>query len=116
MKGEQRLRVAFSHKLWPAFIEYARCWHPFGSFYFGTGIAREYLLDTSYPEVAILMPASVYQPRDPQSSPYYQCVEDHFERFEQVYEERFEKRYGFFRPYLMRVIYRYPWPRPGFVC
>ena len=53
------------------------------------------------------MPTSVYQPRDPQSSQYYQCVEDHFERFEQVYEERFDKRDGFFRPYVMRVIYRY---------
>ena len=53
------------------------------------------------------MPESVYRQRDPQNSPYYQCVEDHFETFEQVYEERFERRYGFFRPYIKQVIYRY---------
>jgi len=30
-----------------------------------------------------------------------------FERFEQVYEDRFERQYGFFRPYVKHVIYRY---------
>ena len=44
------------------------------------------------------MPESLYRQRDPQNSPYYQCVEDHFETFEEVYEERFEWRYGFFVP------------------
>lgn len=29
----------------------------------------------------------VYQPRNPQASNYFQCVEDHFEAFEQVYED-----------------------------
>jgi len=53
------------------------------------------------------MPTPVYRRRDPQSSLYYQCVEDHFETFEQVYEDRFERQYGFFRPYVKQVIYRY---------
>lgn len=53
------------------------------------------------------MSASVYRPRRPQNSPYYQCVEDHFEAFEGIYEDRFEQRYGFFRPYIKEVIYRY---------
>jgi hypothetical protein len=53
------------------------------------------------------MPESVYRQRNPQNSPYYQCVEDHFETFEQVYDERFERQYGFFRPYVKQVIYRY---------
>jgi len=48
-----------------------------------------------------------YRPRRPEDSGYYQCVEDHFEDFEQVYEERFERAYGFYRPYLRSVIYRY---------
>lgn len=52
------------------------------------------------------MPESVYRQRDPQSSSYYQCVEDHFESFEQVYEDRFERQYGFDRPYVKQVIYR----------
>ncbi len=60
--------------------------------------------------------SSVYRPRNPQTSQYYQCVEDHFEMLEQVYDERFTKQYGFFRPYVKQVIYRYPWPRPGILC
>ncbi|MDO8957907.1 MAG: transposase zinc-binding domain-containing protein [Deltaproteobacteria bacterium] len=52
-------------------------------------------------------PAAVYRPRNPQSSDYYRCVEDHFETFVQVYEERFERPYGFWRPYLQKVIDRY---------
>jgi hypothetical protein len=48
-----------------------------------------------------------YRPRTPQQSPYYQCVEDHFETFEQVYDEQFNRRYGFFRSYVKEVIYRY---------
>ena len=55
----------------------------------------------------------VYRPRKPQDSAYYRCVEDCFETFEQVYQERFERKYGFFRTYVRQVIYRYPWPRPG---
>ena len=49
----------------------------------------------------------LYRPRRPQDSVYYQCVEDHFEDFERVYEEHFERAYGFYRPYLRSVIYRY---------
>jgi hypothetical protein len=46
------------------------------------------------------------QQRNSKNSPYYQFVEDHFEAFEQMYEERFERRYGFFRPYVKEVIYQ----------
>ena len=53
------------------------------------------------------MPESVYHQRNPQDSQYYQCVEDHFELFEMVYEDRFERQYGFFRTYVKQVIYRY---------
>ena len=49
----------------------------------------------------------VYRPRKPQDSQYYRCVEDHFEEFEQVYDERFTTKYGFFRAYVKQVIYRY---------
>ena len=37
----------------------------------------------------------------------YQCVEDYFEVFEQIFEKCFERRYGFYRPYVMQVIHRY---------
>ena len=49
----------------------------------------------------------VYRPRKPRASQYYLSVEDHFEGFEQVYDERFTVKYGFFRAYVKRVIYRY---------
>jgi len=49
----------------------------------------------------------IYQPRKPQESQYYRCVESHFEEVEQIYDERFAKQYGFFRPYVKQVIYRY---------
>jgi endogenous inhibitor of DNA gyrase (YacG/DUF329 family) len=49
----------------------------------------------------------VYRPRKPQESQYYQCVEDNFEALEQVYDERFATRYGFFRSYVKQVIYRF---------
>ncbi|HPJ66524.1 MAG TPA: transposase [Desulfobacteraceae bacterium] len=51
--------------------------------------------------------SAVYRPRNPNLSQYYQCVEDHFEKLEQVYDERFSRQYGFFRPYVKQVIYRY---------
>jgi hypothetical protein len=53
------------------------------------------------------MSSTVYRQRKPQESPYYQCVEDYFETFEQVYDERFPRQYGFLRPYVKQVIYRY---------
>ena len=50
---------------------------------------------------------ALYRPRRLQDSSYYHCVEDHFETFERVYKERFERAYGFYRSYLRSVIYRY---------
>lgn len=49
----------------------------------------------------------VYRPRKPQDSQYYRCVENHFEDFERVCEERFTTKYGFLRAYVRQVIYRY---------
>ena len=53
------------------------------------------------------LPAAVYRPRNPQDSDYYRCVEDHFETFLQIYDDHFSRQYGFWRPYLENVIYRY---------
>ncbi len=52
-------------------------------------------------------PYTAYRRRNPYASSYHQCVEDHFETFEQVYDDRFPRQYGFFRPYVKQVIYRY---------
>jgi hypothetical protein len=53
------------------------------------------------------LPAASYQPRRPQDSDYYHCVEDYFEAFVQSYDEHFSRQYGFWRPYIEKVIYRY---------
>jgi hypothetical protein len=51
--------------------------------------------------------AAVYRPRNPQLSDYYRCIEDYFETFVRIYDEYFSKQYGFWRPYIEQVIYRY---------
>jgi len=55
----------------------------------------------------VSLPAAVYRPRNPHLSDYYRCVEDYFETFVRVYDEYFSRQYGFWRPYIERVIYRY---------
>jgi hypothetical protein len=49
----------------------------------------------------------VYQPRNPKASGYYLCVEDHFEQLETVWDDRYQSRLGFWRPYVTDVIRRY---------
>lgn len=47
---------------------------------------------------------NVYQPRNPRASDYFRCVEGHFEELEALWDDRFENRYGFWRPYVKDVI------------
>ena len=49
----------------------------------------------------------IYKPRNPKASRYYQCVADHFETLEMIWEERYERQYGFWRSWIRHVIYRY---------
>jgi hypothetical protein len=58
-------------------------------------------------EEDMALPAAVYRPRRPQDSDYYRCVEDYFETFIHIYDEHFSRQYGFWRPYVEQVIYRY---------
>jgi hypothetical protein len=53
------------------------------------------------------LPASEYRPRNSQDSDYYRCVEDYFEALMQVYDDNFSRDYGFWRPYIEKVICRY---------
>ncbi len=48
-----------------------------------------------------------YRPRKPHLTPFYQCVQDHYEMLEQVRPERFEKHFNLWRPYLKEVKIRY---------
>jgi hypothetical protein len=58
----------------------------------------------------------VYRPRKPHLTPFYQCVQDHFDTFEQVYEERFAKCYGFWRPYLKAAPASFGLPVDASLC
>jgi hypothetical protein len=53
----------------------------------------------------------VRQGRVPSASPrepaFHRLVEEHYERFEQVYPERYEDRYGFFRTVIRATVYKY---------
>lgn len=40
---------------------------------------------------------SVYQPRDRKASPLWQIFNRCYQAFEDVYDEKFEKRFGFYR-------------------
>ena len=46
----------------------------------------------------------VYRPRKPDTSGYYPCVEAHFEGLEAVWDDRYARKYGFWRPYVMDVM------------
>jgi hypothetical protein len=47
---------------------------------------------------------AVYHPRKPTNSPLYRLLYDHFDHFEQIYDEWFEKEYGFFCPVIFDVV------------
>ena len=51
--------------------------------------------------------AGVYKPRNPKDSAFYNCVETHFEELERFWDDLYASRYGFWRPYIKDVIYRY---------
>ena len=51
--------------------------------------------------------ADVYQPRNPRASNYFRCIDAHFEQLEMLWDDRYANQYGFWRPYVKEVIYRY---------
>ena len=50
---------------------------------------------------------AVYHPRKSTDSPLYRLLQSHFDHFEQVYDERFEWDYGFYRPVISDVVRAY---------
>jgi len=43
-------------------------------------------------------PLPLYHPRDPRASALWRLMDRHFAAFQQVYDDRFQARYGFWRP------------------
>ena len=51
--------------------------------------------------------AGVYLPRNPKASPLFGLVEDYFDEFERVYDDRFAPKHGFWRPVIRKVADRF---------
>jgi hypothetical protein len=49
----------------------------------------------------------IYEPRNPRKTHYFQCVETHFEDLEMVWDDRFQRQYGFSKHYVRENIRKY---------
>lgn len=47
---------------------------------------------------ACVEPRPLYRPRDPQASDLWRLLDEHFDSFQQVYDQRYQAKYGFWRP------------------
>ena len=52
-------------------------------------------------------PAGVYEPRNPRATSLYALVEDYYEEFERVYDDRYQQQYGPWRPVIGEVMRKY---------
>jgi len=55
----------------------------------------------------LLCTNNVYTQRNPRKSQYYKCVEIHFEELENIWEEKYQYNYGYWRNHITNVIYKY---------
>ena len=46
----------------------------------------------------------LYRPRDPCASDLWRLIDEYFDSFQQVYDERFQDKYGFWRPVIDRSV------------
>ena len=46
----------------------------------------------------------IYRPRRPRDSPLYQLLDRYYDEFERVYDDRYQKRYGYWRPVISRAV------------
>ena len=51
--------------------------------------------------------SGVYHPRNPEQSSLWKILNTHYESFEAHYEQKFEKKYGYFRPIIREVVEEY---------
>ena len=49
-------------------------------------------------------PRKFYRPRDHEASPFFKIVRERFDEFERVYPERYQQRYGYWRPVIRSSI------------
>ena len=53
------------------------------------------------------IPSRVYRPRDPRKTSLFRLVDSLYDRVKGVWEERFERAYGFWRGLVDEVVERY---------
>ncbi len=49
----------------------------------------------------------IYRRRKPQETSLWKLLNGYFDEFEEVYDELFQKKYGFYRPVLSHVVLKY---------
>jgi len=54
-----------------------------------------------------LAPPELYRPRNVRATPLYQFLEAYYEDVKAIWEERFQKKYGFWRGFVDQVVARY---------
>ena len=59
------------------------------------------------PSCRTLEPPRLYRPRNARASPLYQLLETYYEEVKAIWEQRFEKQYGFWRGFVDAVVARY---------
>ena len=47
---------------------------------------------------------ALYRPRDPHASDLWRLIDEHFDSFQQFYDERFQAKYGFWRLVIERSV------------
>ena len=55
----------------------------------------------------VLLAVKMYRPRNPEASPFFQLVREQFDEFERVYDDRFQPKYGFWRPVIRSAMDRF---------
>ena len=53
------------------------------------------------------MITQAYRARKPKNSPLWRCLFNHFDTFLDVYEERYQSRYGYLRPVIAEVVNKF---------
>ena len=49
-------------------------------------------------DTACVEPRPLYRPRDPQASDLWRVLDEHFDSFQQVCDQRYQAKYGYWRP------------------
>ena len=48
----------------------------------------------------------VYRPRRPRDAPLYQLIDRYYDDFQRIYAERYQRRYGYWRPAIGEAVRR----------